>query len=161
VERTVTLRDQLTVGLVAGLAGGILIEAFLFATQLARGLPGGARAADFAVAALGPGALGGPASVFIGAAIQLCIAIAWALGYVSLLRSQPQLIARPWLSGACFGLIVYFFVQIVLLTAGVYHTPQQTQLVVDVVAYVGCYGIAVALVASRLLRRPSTGSGQA
>ena len=51
------------------------------------------------------------------------LAIGWALGYVYLARTQPQLLARPFVSGAVFGVIVYIFTQIALLTAGLYHRP--------------------------------------
>jgi hypothetical protein len=163
VERTDTLRATVTAGLVAGIAGGVLIDAFVFAMQLAAGTPPGMLSANFvfvAAALLGPGAGGNPAAVPIGIVLHFCVAIGWALGYVYLARTQPQLVTRPWVSGAGFGIVVYVFMQIVLLYAGQYHRPMPEVLGTQLVAHIVFYGMTVALIVSRLLR-PATGSGRA
>jgi uncharacterized membrane protein YagU involved in acid resistance len=155
VERTVTLRDQVTAGLVAGLAGGILIEAFIFAMQLAAGTPPDKLAGNFvfiASAVLGPGATASASAVPIGIVLHFCVAVGWALGYVYLAREQPHLVGRPWLSGAGYGLTVYVFMQIILITAGQYHRPPPAVLGTQLVAHMLFYGIPVALIVSRLLR---------
>jgi len=46
VQRTLVLRDQLTAGLVAGLAGGVVVDAFLLTVQVAGGKPLGDAVAD-------------------------------------------------------------------------------------------------------------------
>lgn len=156
MERTVALRDRITAGLVAGLAGGILIDAFLCALQLLTGTPPAELAGDFvfvASALLGPAAATNPAAVPIGIALHFCVAIGWALGYVYLVRTQPQLLARPWVSGAGFGLVVYVFMEIVLITAGLYHRPMPAVLGAQLVAHVAFFGIPVALVSARMLGR--------
>lgn len=155
MERTITLRDQITAGLLAGLAGGVLIDAFLFATQLAAGTPVSKLAENFvfiASAVLGPGATASASAVPVGIVLHFCVAVGWALGYVYLARSQPHLVARPWLSGAGFGLTVYVFMQIILITAGQYHRPPPGLLGTQLVAHVVFYGIPVALIVARLLR---------
>jgi hypothetical protein len=162
VERSVTLRGEIAVGSLAGIAGGITIDVFLFAVQLPGGTPPARLSALYAFIAsvlLGPSAYANPAAVPLGIVLQFCVAVGWALGYVHLARSQRQLLTEPWLSGAAFGVVVYVFMQIVVLTAGQYHRPGSPgELTTQLVAYVVFYGIPVALVASRLLR-PSTGSG--
>ncbi|MEA2687947.1 MAG: hypothetical protein QOD51_554 [Candidatus Eremiobacteraeota bacterium] len=163
MERTITLRDMITVGLVAGVAGGVLIDAFLFAVQLAGGSTPGQLLGNFVFVAatlLGPGASATASAVPIGIVLHFCVSIGWALGYVYLARTQPQLVTRPWVSGAGFGLVVYVFMQIVLLTAGQYHRPMPGVLGTQLVAHIAFYGIPVALIVSRLLRA-STGSGRA
>jgi hypothetical protein len=166
VERTVALRDQLKAGLIAGIAAGVVIELFLFAMQLAWGTPPEKLAADFvfiAAVLLGPGAYANPAAVPLGIVLHFCVAVGWALGYVYLVRSQPQLLSRPWISGAAYGLVVYVFMEIILITAGQYHRVAPGLFATQLVAHVFFYGVPVALIASRLLRtmvaHPSTSSG--
>jgi uncharacterized membrane protein YagU involved in acid resistance len=155
VERTVPLRAQLTAGLIAGLAGAILIDLFLFGAQIAAGQPAGTVVAGtygwIASVMLGPFAAGNPAAPAIGLLLHVCVSIGWALGYVYLIRSQPQLLTRPWISGAGFGLVVYVFMEIVLITAGAYHRPSLPELATSLVAHMLFYGIPVALIVSRLL----------
>jgi hypothetical protein len=166
VERTVALRDQLKAGLVAGVAAGILIDVFLFAMQLAAGTPADKLAGNFvfiAAVLLGPGAYTSPIAVPLGIVLHFCVAIGWALGYVYLVRSQPQLLTRPWISGGVFGLMVYVFMEIILITAGQYHRVAPGLFFTQLVAHVAFYGIPVAVIASRMLRtvvaHPSTSSG--
>lgn len=160
------LRDQLKAGLVAGVAAGILIDVFLFAMQLAAGTPPEKLAANFvfiAAVLLGPAAYTSSVAVPLGIVLHFCVAIGWALGYVYLVRSQPQLLTRPWLSGAAFGLMVYVFMEIILITAGLYHRVAPGLFFTQLVAHVVFYGIPVAVIASRMLRavvaHPSTSSG--
>ena len=112
---------------------------------------------------LGPGAYASPVAVPLGIVLHFSVAIGWALGYVYLVRTQPQLLARPWISGAAYGLVVYVFMEIVLITAGVYHRAAPGLLFTQIVAHVVFYGIPVAVIVSRLLRpvvaHPSTSSG--
>jgi hypothetical protein len=166
VERTVALRDQLKAGLVAGVAAGILIDVFLFAMQLAAGTPADKLAGNFvfiAAVLLGPAAYTSPIAVPLGIVLHFCVAIGWALGYVYLVRSQPQLLTRPWISGAVFGLMVYVFMEIILITAGLYHRVAPGLFFTQLVAHVAFYGIPVAVIVSRMLRtvvaHPSTSSG--
>ena len=154
VERTVTLREQILAGLAAGIAGGVLIDLFLFAVELAGGTPAARLAGNFAFIAatlLGPGAYASPAAVPLGVVLHFAVSVGWALGYVYLVRSQPQLLTRPIISGAGFGLTVYVFMQIVLLTAGQYHRPSPGVLGTQLAAHLVFFGIPVALIVSRAL----------
>lgn len=165
VEPTVTQRDRIVAGLAAGIAGGILIQLFLFAVQYAGGTPPDKFVGDFAFIASameGPNAsaYASPVIVVIGIVLHLCISVGWAVGYAFLARTQAQLLTRPLVSGAGFGLIVYIFVQIVLLTAPQHHGPAAGSIATQLLAYILFYGIPVALVVSRMLRR-STGSAAA
>ncbi len=149
------LRDQLKAGLVAGVAAGVLIDLFLFAMQLAAGTPADKLAGNFvfiSAVLLGPGAYTSPVAVPLGIVLHFCVAIGWALGYVYLVRSQPQLVARPWISGAAYGLVVYVFMEIILITAGLYHRVAPGLLITQLVAHIAFYGIPVAVIAARMLR---------
>jgi uncharacterized membrane protein YagU involved in acid resistance len=158
VARTLVLRDQLFAGLAAGIIAGIVIDAFLLVTTIA----GGASPTQalgiyswIASVAFGHAILSSPAAPALGVLLHFAVSIFWALGYVYLVRSQPQLLTRPWLSGAGFGLVVYCFMEIMLITAGEYHRPKPPELAVGLVAHIVFFGMTVALVVSRMLRRPS------
>lgn len=157
MERTITLREYVTAGLVAGIAGGALLVAFLSAVQLAHGLPPSQLAANnftfLAAMVLGDAAYLNPAAVPIGIGVHFGVAVAWALGYAYAARSQPPLLARPWVSGAAFGLVVYIFMQIILLYAGLYHRPMPDVLGAQLVAYIVFYGMPVGLIVARAFRR--------
>ena len=160
------LRDQLKAGLVAGIAAGVLMDVFLFAMQLAGGTPVDKLAENFvfiAAVLLGPGASTSPIAVPLGIVLHFCVAVGWALGYIYLVRSQPQLVLRPWISGAAYGLVVYVFMEIILITAGLYHRVAPGLLFTQMAAHIVFYGIPVAVISSRMLRsmvaHPSTSSG--
>lgn len=156
MARTLVPRDQLTAALAAGIVGGILMHLFLIATTLAAGATMGQALEMYpriASVLFGPSVLANPAAPLIGLLMHFVVAIGWALGYVYLIRSQPQLLTRPIVSGFCYGLVVYVFMEIVLITAGQYHRPSPPALATGLLAHTVLYGIPVALVVSRLLRR--------
>lgn len=164
MERTITLRDQLRAGLVAGVGGGVLIALFIFAAELAAGMPPSALWLNFAfitATLFGPGHQGNAAMLLpVGVVVHFCVAIGWALGYAYLVRTQPQLVAHPWVSGVGFGIVVYVFMMIMLIMGGQYHRPPPAVLGAQLVAHIAFYGIPVALIVARLLR-PQAGSGLA
>lgn len=165
MERTITLRDQLRAGLVAGVAGGVLIALFIFAAELAAGWPPSLLITNafFITATLfGPGQGDADLALLLalGVAVHFCVAIGWALGYAYLVRTQPELVARPWVSGAGFGIVVYVFMMIILIFGGSYHRPPPAVLGTQLIAHIAFYGIPVALIVARLLR-PQAGSGLA
>jgi hypothetical protein len=156
VTRTLVLRDHLTAALAAGILGAILIGLFMLAAALAGGGTTGQALQTFpwiASVLFGPSILANPAAPLIGVVMHFCVAIGWALGYVYLIHSQPQIVTKPLISGFAYGLVVYCFMAIVLITAGQYHRPSPPALATGLIAHTVFYGIPVALVVSRLLRR--------
>jgi hypothetical protein len=132
-------RDRLSVGLVAGLAGGILLALFLSAIHAAGG-PAFATAAGL--------------DAWPDVVLLFAVAIGWAIGYVYLVHSRPQLLTHPWISGSVFGVGVYVFRQIALVLNGAWHIPAGPGVVaVGLIAHVVFYGIPVALLVSHFLRR--------
>ncbi len=138
MERTATLRDQLTAGLVAGVTGAIVIEAFLFVMWL-RGVP----------TAL---VLGLPAWTPGGIVAQVLVSVAWACGYAYLSRSEPQLVRRPAISGAVYGAVVYGVMAMLSVIEGG-RPPSAPTTIVMMLGYVVFFGIPVAAIVSRVLRR--------
>jgi hypothetical protein len=157
VDATLTLRGRLAAGIVAGVGAALLIVLFLFMLQWDGAAPAPAAFFTFAAAALlGPAAYANPAGAAIGVGLIFVLAIGWALGYVYLARSQPQLVSRPFVSGAVFGVIVYIFTQIALLTAGLYHRPTPDLLGKELIGHLVFYGIPVALIVASFARRRTT-----
>ena len=163
MERSLGLRARLTAGIVAGLAGGLLIEAFYrgagwaFHVQ-ADQLP--LVTGYLTTTVLPPGSRLGLA-VGLAFVLHLATSAGWGVGYVGASRTSPQLLARPWLSGAVFGLVVYIVMQVLLLTAGLYHRPEFDVLLIQLAAYTAWFGIPVAVTASRLLRQARDDGQQA
>jgi len=151
------LRTQVLAGIVAGLVGAVTIDVCLFGAQLLEGAPASAVVATYvfiASAMLGPAAYANPGAAAIGIAMHVAVAIGWALGYVYLVRTQPQLLTRPIISGAAFGLVVWICMQVVLITAGLYHRASDPRaLAVQLLAHIVFYGIPVALIVSAMVRR--------
>jgi predicted membrane-bound dolichyl-phosphate-mannose-protein mannosyltransferase len=164
VERTAELREGLAAGIVAGIAGGILIDLFFLATAVASGSSLGAAIAglyDFvASAAIGRAAVTHPGSgIPLGIVLHFCVSIGWALGYVYLARSQRQLVRRPVVSGLVFGAIVFLFMSVTLVAAGLSEHPASA-IAIGLIGHVVFYGLPVALVVARMLPRPSLKSGR-
>jgi|SRR5580658_925637 hypothetical protein len=133
------LRDRLSVGLVTGLAGGILLALFLSAVQAAGG------SALVSTSGLG---------TWPDVILLFAVAIGWAVGYVYTAHSRPQLLTQPWISGTVFGVLVYVCRQIALAINGAWHVPAGPSVVaVGLIAHVVFYGIPVALLVSHFLRR--------
>ena len=160
MERSLTLRTQLTAGIIAGLAGGLAIEAFYRAAAWllhvqADQLP---LVAAYVQTTVLPAGTGPGGALWLAFLIHFAVSAGWGVGYVSSSRTSPQLLTRPWISGSAFGLIVYIVMQVMLLTAGLYHRPDFDVLLVQLAAYIVWFGIPVAVIAARVAR-PSTSSG--
>lgn len=157
MDKAGSLQQQLVAGLAAGIAGGLLFALFMLGEPIAFGKPAGdvvgGMFGGIAATVMGPAAQGNPAATAIGIALHFAVAIFWALGYVYLVRTQPQLVRRPWLSGIAFGLVVYVFMQIILITAGAYHRPGPVALLTNLVAHTLFFGLPVALIVARSLDR--------
>ena len=139
MDRRVALRDQLTAGIAAGIAGAAVMAAFLYANTL-HGVPTQA-------------VLGVPAWTAGGIALQFFVGIAWGCGYASLARSQPQLLRRPLISGLVFGIIVYAAMQVLAIMDGGYHRPSAATTIGGLAGYVVCYGLPVGAITARILHR--------
>ena len=67
-------------------------------------------------------------------------------------RRQTQLLTRPLLSGAGFGVIVWFVMQAVLVGAGHFSAPTIYSFDRDMVAFILFFGLPLAVTAARLSR---------
>ncbi len=146
-------RRTLRAGIVAGAIAGVLMLVCLVAMHaLVLRTPGFTLAGLFAFDAstlVGRAAYGADSYAALGAALHFLVAIGWAVGYAVLAQRERQLRARPLISGAAFGLIIYFAMQLVLVAANLYRIPTPAELGVDLLAHIAFYGIPVALLVAR------------
>jgi hypothetical protein len=148
-------RQTVLAGLVAGIVGGLLSDAFLFTVPwISAPYPPPAQAyTDWASILFGSVATGASWAIPAGIAFRLASAVAWAYAYLWASRSQPQLLTRPIVSGLAFGVVVWFMTQMMLLPIGKFVFPNQHTFDRDMVAYMVFYGLPVAVIASRMVRR--------
>jgi hypothetical protein len=152
MTRPFPTRAWLAAGLGAGLVSGVTLAAFAAFTEIRNGQPVTATYAFLAAAVGGPVLADGPAAVPAGVLVLFAGTILWGFGYVYAAGKQSQLRTRPLLSGAGFGLIVWFVMQAVLVGAGHFTAPTIYTFDRDMVAFLLFFGIPLAFTASRLLR---------
>ncbi len=110
----------------AGVAGGILIEFFLYFVNTGYS--------------------------WAGMAGYLLASIVWGIAYAYAAQSLTQLTARPLVSGLVFGAIVYFTMQIVLLASGLRGQFGLSEVVLGVIGHCIFFGLPVAFTVSRTSR---------
>jgi len=151
MTRSFDRRDRLVAALLAGIAGGIGVAIYAALSELDEGNGPGVTYTFLASAVLGPAAANQPWAVPVGVATLFAATIAWAYAYVYAAQRQPQLIARPIVSGIFFGMIVWFIDLLVLLVVTRF-TPTLYSLDSTFIGAVAFFGIPLAFVAARFLR---------
>jgi len=144
-----------TQALAAGMTGGAIIDAYLWLTTV---LPAkgsiGAMYQWIASVAIGPVATTNPAYAWLGVIVHFAVSIGWAAGYAFFARSQPFVNTRWLISGLGYGLVVYVFMQILLLGAHALVFPATPLVLLNqVAAHLVFFGVPVAYVVSRLDRK--------
>jgi len=66
---------------------------------------------------------GGLPTAFLGAFLHYFIAFSIVITFYLVSRKIPFLIRRPWLSGAIYGVLVYLFMNLVVLPLSALHSP--------------------------------------
>lgn len=106
---------------------------------------------------LGPRAFdGGAATAFLGLCCHFFIAFAAASVFVLLSRRAAFLVEHPIISGAVYGWIVYFFMQLVVLPlSAIGRSPHSLSMTfIGLAIHTVCVGLPISLVASRFLLNP-------
>ena len=144
-----------TQALVAGIAGGFLIELYRYLTTFLPQHTGLMAAWQWiASVAIGPVALTNPSFAWFGLLAHAVVSIGWAGGYAYFAQTQPFVNARWPLSGLVYGLVVYFFMQILLLGARAFVFPATAVILLNaLVAHAVFFGLPVALVVARMSRK--------
>ncbi|MBV8600925.1 MAG: hypothetical protein JO359_05090 [Candidatus Eremiobacteraeota bacterium] len=148
----------LRAGVIAGLVGGVLFEAFLIAVLVVAYreplVPTIVSSFQFVAAgAIGKStAFTSPAFAWLGAVVHFVVSIGWATGYAYLAQTREQLLSQPLVSGVFFGVIVFAMMQVILLAAGLFASPTSIGLLTQLTAHCVFFGIPVAYVVARLMR---------
>jgi uncharacterized membrane protein YagU involved in acid resistance len=142
-------------GLVAGIAGGIVIDAYLWLTTL---LPIRAPITAMwqwvASTAFGKGAFADPAFAWVGLGIHLLVSIGWGIGYAYIAAGRPVIENRWAVSGIVYGIVVYTMMSIILLADNSFVYPPTPNAFVNAIAANALFfGLPVAFVVNRLSRR--------
>lgn len=137
---------------VAGIVGAVVIQLYLVLTVI---VPQQSSIAAFwqwiASVALGKAALTSANYAWLGLLLHLAVSIGWAGGY-AFLAAQRAFLNQRWLvSGLVYGLVVYVFMQLLLLGANSFQFPATpNQFINGIAATTVFFGLPVAFVVSRM-----------
>jgi uncharacterized membrane protein YagU involved in acid resistance len=139
-------------GVCAGIVAGAVLDVYLYLTAI---VPAhGSIIAMWqwvASAAIGPVALTNPSYAWLGFVVHFIVSIAWAGGYASFAQTQNFVNTRWLISGLMYGLIVYVFMQILLLGAHAFvWPPTPAAFVNQILAHMLFFGVPVAYVVARM-----------
>ena len=100
---------------------------------------------------------GGPATAILGLLCHFLIAFSAATVYFALSRAVPFLVQHAVLSGALYGVAVYFFMQriVVPLSAATKYPFSFKMMVIGVVIHIFCVGLPIAIAVQRYAGKPS------
>ena len=150
-------RNVIRAGSLGGIAGILILALYGLIVGLVHGRsPASASALTLAYGAriiVGPGTPVDTGSASLVAFVAFVVAIGWGIGFAFVARSQPQLIARPITSGIGFGVIIFFFMQLVFVAVNAFVQPGPNN---AVIALFGCsvfFGVPVAWTVATLEKR--------
>lgn len=137
-------------GITAGAIGGVLLQLYLIVTIvfIMHQTDAGTILKFIASAIMGTNAFASPISIWIGLFMHYIIAMAWGAGYAFVAASAPQVMSRPVTSGIAFGVIVWFVMQVIEMTVGIW-TMHPINIANSLVGHVLCFGLPVAYVFAR------------
>ncbi len=139
---------------VAGIAGVVVLDVYLYATSV---VPEHSTLVHMwqvvASAAIGPVALTSSAYAWLGALVDLIIGMAWAGGYAYFAQMQSFVNTRWVISGLMYGVVVYVFMQALLLGAHAFVWPSSpAQFTNQILARMLFFGVPVAYTVARMNR---------
>ncbi len=136
--------------LLAGVVGGVVVDAFLIAIHAAP-FPGIYQ--FIASTVVGPAAYTSSSYIALGLLMHFAISIVFAAAYAFAAERKAALVEQPILWGAIFGVAVMIVMQIVTGLAHASKPPTVTSIVLGLVSHVVFFGIPVAwIIASRSRR---------
>jgi hypothetical protein len=153
-SRRAGLRAAARPGILAGLLAALLIDAYRLGVDA---FAHGTEVVEHhyrhvAAAVIGAGAFALPGAAYLGVAIHVVVSVAWAVGFASVALQAPQVVRRPILSGAVFGVVVYITMQLIEYFAGTAHPVTPAGIFAQLVAHTIFFGIPLALVVDARLR---------
>jgi hypothetical protein len=153
IVQTLDLRAILLRGLVAGIIGGILIDAFFYVAQI---MPVHGTILGLwqfvASTAIGPGAFANPNTAWLGLFMHGCTSIAWGIAFSYVAHTRHGIAEHPYISGVVYGVIVMIIMQIVLMVAKSWPAPTVQNTLIGLIAHCVFFGLPVSLYVSRAMR---------
>lgn len=154
-EATASVPGIARAGILAGLAGAVLIDIYLLAIYVVLGHA--YTMTQFyqfvASGAVGPAAYTAASYAWLGALLHVLVSIGWGIGFAYLATRTPQLIARPAVSGVVYGVVVMLSMWLVEFAAAIWRFPSLASFEHDLVSHTLFFGLPVAFVVARTLRR--------
>jgi uncharacterized membrane protein YagU involved in acid resistance len=95
---------------------------------------------------------GGTPVAVLGLGLHFFMALVFAAVYVNAARSWRVLVEKPILCGATFGLLIYLFMNLVVLPLSRFpnqHFPSTLTLVTSIIVHTLLFGVPIALAARR------------
>jgi hypothetical protein len=143
-------------GVAAGVAGGVLLDLFIYFTSV---LPHHASMLAvwqfIASTAVGKVAFTSTSYAWLGLIVHFAVSIAWAIGYAYLANTRGALDAHPAISGIVFGAVVYVVMQIVLVGDNAFHMPSGGEFGLALAGHCLFYGLPVAYAVRAQSRPPA------
>jgi hypothetical protein len=141
-------------GLLGGLAGAILIDAYLLLIYVVLGHASTLAAFYEYVAsgAVGKVAYTDPTYAWLGLGLHLVVSITWGIGFAYIAARTPQVLARPLVSGLVFGGVVLIAMWLVEFAAAIWIFPTASSVEHALVSHMLFFGLPVAYVVARELR---------
>jgi hypothetical protein len=141
-------------GLLGGLAGAVLIDAYLLLIYVVLGHASTLTAFYQYVAsgAVGKAAYADPSYAWLGLALHLAVSLTWGVGFAYVGARTPQVLARPLVSGLVFGIVVLIAMWLIEFAAAIWIFPSASIVEHALVSHLIFFGLPVAYVVSRELR---------
>ncbi len=142
-------------GVLGGLAGAIAIDAYMLVifVFLSHTTTLTAFYQYVASGAIGKTAYTSPSFAWLGLALHVSVSLGWGAGFAYIATRTPQVLARPLVSGIVFGLIVMLSMALIEFAAAIWAFPTLATFENGVIAHTLFFGIPVAFVVARTLRR--------
>lgn len=148
-----TVRRAVVTIAIAGMAAGVLDLCAALITNVWRGGKPSRIIQAIASGILGSSAFnGGWRTVALGVLLHFVIAIGAATVYYIASRFLRFMVRIPWVAGPVFGVLVYFFMNLVVvpLSAVPFKVPFRLALLITgLIVHILCVGLPIALVVNR------------
>ena len=135
---------------IAGIVAGITIEAYLLLTVVYPShMTPVTQLQWIASAAFGQLAYSSTGYAIVGLLMHFIVSIAWAGGYAYLAQQQPFMNDRWYISGPVYGLVVYIFMDLLLLGVRLFVPPPPLGILNALVAHCIFFGLPLAYTVKR------------
>jgi uncharacterized membrane protein YagU involved in acid resistance len=103
-----------------------------------------------------PAYAGGTTVAFLGLCLHFALSYLWALSFVAVASRNTQLLKIPVLTGALFGIAVFFVMNLVVLPLSAFPhivTFKQPAVTFDLISHMFLFGVPIAIAAAAAIRR--------